>query len=184
MSPLLSWLEMERRWSCCWGHSTIRLAAADQFHRTPFNFLHMFAYWKRQMHFKFSMLICFHFFLKTWFWSLIFAFYRDRCTCIQILGTFMLPPKRNTTQSLEYGKIIIIIILIKLLKWTWNEVAGLWETLLETCVTVDSANNNGRWKFLLIPSLWKVIKCETEKQYYYKPRHRIPLRNSMHYGWL
>ena len=60
---------------------------------------------------------------------------------------------------------------MKLSKRTWNEVTVPWEILLEACVTVDSANDNCRWKFLSMAGFWGVIKCETEKEYYEKPRH-------------
>jgi hypothetical protein len=52
------------------------------------------------------------------------------------------------------------------------------ESLLETCVTEDSANDNCRWKFLSMASFcWEVIKCATKKEYYEKPRHLSVLRS-------
>lgn len=56
------------------------------------------------------------------------------------------------------------------------------EILLETCVTVNSANNNSRRKrFLVMASLRKTTKCNYQKQYYKEPRHSklCSLRNSI-----
>ena len=162
---------MERWWSCRWRHSTIRLAAAHQLHWTSLDFLYMFAHWERQMNFEFPMLICFHFFSKTWPWFLIFAFYRHRCTCTQI-------PHKNIYLYRTAKQNPLNECWSRLSERTWNEVTVPREILLETCVTEDSANNNCRWKLPSMASFcWEVIKCATKKEYYEKPRHLSVLRS-------
>ena len=54
-------------------------------------------------------------------------------------------------------------------------MASLWEIFLEASVTENCANHNRRrrWRWNLLPmvSHWRVNKCETENEYYGKPRH-------------